>query len=184
MREAKDPSTLSAFISRDIPLGVMLMLLLSSLDSHKYSPSSSARIPVIVRVLLTPSSSIWKRLLGLISTAFLRHTTFPLAWLTSQLKVTLPPISALTASSFLVNFTGISKMQRKEKNYENAQVNKRVLQNQMKNPMNRHTRGSWQAERNPKDRNLEILSAWNYIIIFLQCKNSALKRLKDYLPMS
>lgn len=129
MREAKDSSTLSPFISRDIPLGVMVMLLLSSLDSQKYSPSSSARIPVIVRVRLTPSSWIWKRLLGLISTAFLRHTTFPLAWLTSQVKVTLPPISALTASSFLVNFTGISKMERKEKNCENVEVKKSVLQN-------------------------------------------------------
>lgn len=129
MREAKDSSTLSPFISRDIPLGVMVMLLLSSLDSQKYSPSSSARIPVIVRVRLTPSSWIWKRLLGLISTAFLRHTTFPLAWLTSQVKVTLPPISALTASSFLVNFTGISMTERKEKNCENVEVKRCVLQN-------------------------------------------------------
>lgn len=100
---------------RDVRLGTMVTLLLSSLDWQEYSPSSSARIPVMVRVRLVPSSRSWKRLLGLISTPFLLHVTFPLAWLSSQLRDTLPPISAFTASSFLANFTGISEIQERGK---------------------------------------------------------------------
>lgn len=113
--EGKTQGSLHTVTVRDIRLGTMVMLLLSSLDSQEYSPSSSARIPVIVRVRLVPSSRIWKRLLGLTSTPFLLHVTFPLAWLSSQLRDTLPPISAFTASSFLANFTGISEIQEKGK---------------------------------------------------------------------
>lgn len=199
MREAKNPSPLPPLICSDIPLGVMVMLLLSSLDSQKYSPSSSARIPVIVRVRLTPSSWIWKRLLGLISTAFLRHTTLPLAWLTSQLKVTLPPISALTASSCLVIFTGISKMERKEKNCEKVEVMNCVPQNLLEpNLKGKKQHKKDKTNKNPQTdlgigvgwnkpkiwKSGEILSTWNYMtFIILQHKNNALKRLEVYLPV-